>query len=310
MPKVQWVKWKDGGGPRVRGSVEYDSPTPYGIWTKILGVVARCEGNHDTVVMYDETGVTWGFMQWTFTSGRLQKLLQSFKAISLCRFDLDADDYDDPMHTLWDEVCINQDGSQVFAEYGFIVQNGRFVDITQPGKRVPLNPAVQSQKKRIADICMGRVQYQRIADQKRHAMGLAELFSNMAQGADVAIAQIAYAKQEFKQQMTYKRKPLDGSWLAVPTIGCLLQDAWDTPLAALFFNLWQNNPGAAYKLFLQAGKGIKNPDEFFSSAWFRANRSKFGNWGWGKTSNKQPRVIRIKDAMKEFYGIDLPYFKS
>ena len=60
-------------------------------------------------------------------------------------------------------------------------------------------------------------------------------------------------------------------------------------------------------------KDVKNTTDygnsFFDAAWKRTCKSKFGNWGFGRFENKSPRVIRIKKAIKEFYDIDLKYYK-
>ncbi len=296
--KAQWVKWKNHAGPRVRGSKKYAPEQPLGPWTKIMGVVARCEGNHDTVVMYDATGVTWGFMQWTFTSGRLQKLLQSLKSIPVYDFTGESDD-----KTLFDSVCCDASGKQIFSCFGFEIRGGKFFDLAL-GR--PLNPAKGADKKRIVSVCMGTIHNDTAARMKHHAMTLARLFSVLGQSEEVAAAQVQFAKQEFKRQLRFKRKPLG----RVKTMEALLDGTWDTPLPALFLNLWQNNPGAAYRLILRArGMKYSTPDELFNIVWRLTCRSKFGNWGYGKAANKTPRVTRIRKAIIEFYGITLPLLK-
>ncbi len=236
MARVQWVKWKNGGGPRVRGTVKYDPPQPYGPWTKILGVVARCEGNHDTVVSYDETGVTFGFGQWTFKSGRLQKLLESFKSISVYDF-LGKSEH----MTFFDKVCCDDSLAmcQKFEDFGFQIKEGKFVDLQ---RFVSLNMNNKAQQKRCVDICMGRVAHPgNFKKQRQHAMGLANLFAEMGTDFAMAEAQIQFAKYEFKRQMTYKRPPLAGMTISEFLLANTEQ-AWSTPLIALFLNLWQNAP--------------------------------------------------------------------
>lgn len=295
--RAKWVKYKSLGGPRVKGTSVYNPPQPWGPWTKIMGVVARCEGAHDTVVMYDETGVTFGFMQWTFKSGRLQQLLESLKSIPVYDFEHENSD-----HTLFDEVC--GAGGSALERYGFNILGGKFVEI---GRGV-LSVNNKAQQKRIVDVCMGRTRFKTFAQQKQAALELAEFFGEIGVEFGMAAAQIAFAKQEFKKQLEYKRPPLGGR-----SINGLLDGenpaTWETPLAALFFNLWQNNPGAAYRLFQNARKVTDGPEAYFEQAWKLANRSTFGNWGWAKPANKSPRVVRIKAAIKEFYGVDLTYYK-
>lgn len=292
MSKIQWVKWKDNYGARYLGENKYEPKPPHGLWTKIMGVVARCEGNHDTVISYDGTGVTWGFMQWTFTSGRLQKLLQSFKAIQVMDFTTG-----DVLDTnLFDSLHLNER----FRKYGFEIRSGAFWDL-EKGKA--LQP--YKNRSRIREICMGHAKYRLASYRKKHAISLAGEFAEVGKDFAVADAQIHYAKHEFKRGLHIKRPPLG----KVENIYNLLDEAWETPAPALFYNLWQNNPAHAYKLFLNVKKaGVKGAD-YFDLAWKKANKSKFGNWGWGKPGNKQPRVIRIKKAVKEFYGIDLSYYK-
>jgi hypothetical protein len=54
---------------------------------------------------------------------------------------------------------------------------------------------------------------------------------------------------------------------------------------------------------------------FFNLLWERVNKTKFANWGWNSKRYKanpkgvKPRVYRIKLGIKEFYGIDLPFYK-
>lgn len=302
--KARWVRYKKLGGPRVKGTLRYNPPQPFGPWTKIMGVVARCEGAHDTVVMYDETGVTFGFMQWTFKSGRLQKLLESFKSIDVYDFESDGDS------TLFDEVCCraSEHDIQWFDGFGFRITGGKFIDLSTGRKLVMTN---KTQRKRCIDICMGRVAHPgNLKKQKEFSLQLAEFFYKMGNEFGVADAQIHFAKQEFKKQLGYNRPPLGGksiNWL----LGGDVPEMWEGPLAATFFNCWQNHPAAAYRLFLKARKisGVDDPEAYFQQAWKMLNRSKFANWGFGKPTNKSPRVIRIKKAIKEFYGIDLKYYK-
>jgi len=312
MSKVQWVRYKKGGGPRVRGNKKYDPPEPYDAWTKVLGVVARCEGNHDTVVMYDETGVTWGFMQWTFTSGRLQKLLESFKSIPIIDFETESETHE----TLFDQVCCTyQSGKQYFNRFGFEIRGGKFYSIRD--HRL-LNPVNKNDKKRIRDICMGRIANPGdIKAQKQHALALANLFGTMGTKFGIAEAQIQFAIQEFKRQFKYKRAPLKGK-INPPTITALvngynfLEETETMPLAALFLNLWQNNPAAAYRLLLKARKQSDFPltGHIFARAWYLACVSNFGNWGYGKSGNKSPRVVRIQKAIREFYDLPLIIHKK
>jgi hypothetical protein len=300
MPKYVWTKWKNHQGFRYIGTLLYNPEQPLSVWEKIMGVVARCEGRHDTVVSYDATGITWGFMQWTFTSGRLQKLLESFKSIQSMDFVNENNTY----NNLFDDLfVINNGRDQVFESFGFKISGGKFVDCTS-GIDVILNPAIKKDKKRIDDICMGRVHTDNPNGQRLFALNLARLFGRVGTVYGVPEAQTQFAINEFKRSLRFSRRPLDGM-----TIGELLDGTWDTPLPAVFFNLWQNHPANTYRMFKSTYKYIDNnglsADEYFNIIWNKLNRSKFANWSYAKKGNKSPRIFRIKKAIKEFYDIDL-----
>lgn len=279
--KVDWVKYHDNYGPRCLGICKFNPPQPWGEWTKIMGVVARSEGCYDSEVGYDGTGCTTGFLQWSFTSGRLQRLLESFKSILV--------DKDDIHTNLYEDLKL----ADKFSKFGFAISNGKFYDIA---KKKILNPAFPSEKKRIVDICMSS---------KDSAIQLAILFGTIGQDPRVQRAQEQFGKAEFIHALDVVRNPL-GEY---KTIRNLLNDDWTTLCPAIFFNLWQNSPAATYKLFINARKeSDANGTSYQDIVWRMLNFSKFANWGWG-SGNKSPRITRIQSAIKEFYGIDLLFIK-
>jgi len=297
---MKWLTWKKHQGVREMGSNKYNPEPPWDMWVRIMGVVARCEGNHDTVVSYDGTGVTWGFLQWTFTSGRLQKLLYHMQKLDIYKdFAL--------WNTVFDYAFVlpytdEMHGRQIFQKFGFKVENGKFFDIYEnPPKH--LNPSIH--KKLIDDICMGRGKYYNpiFENSKKQAMALAKVFSDAGKIKDVADAQIAFAVKEFQGALRVRR---GGPLGKVGTIEKLLENTWETPLPAIFFNLWQNSPKYAYKLFLKEYKSTQCGEDYFMKVWNRLKRSKFGNWSYAKSKNTSPRIKRIRDALKEFYRVDLP----
>jgi len=290
---MTWVKWKDKQGVRLMGNNTFNPPQPWGPWTRIMGVVARCEGNHDTTISYDGTGITWGFMQWTFTSGRLQKLLQYFHSVDYMDFEAKKYDLD-----LFSKYFI-KDGKQIFEKYGFKIIDGKFYDLYS---NCVLDPSLMKDKRRIDDICMGRVEYKSFKDQQKHATNLADEFFEIGKEPEIAFAQIEYAKGEFKRSLDIVRSPL-GSY---KTFSNLLEGTWDTYIPAIFFNLWQNSPAAAYKLFISAKSASKDVESFKRIVWNKLRNSKFANWSYAKSENKSPRIVRISKAIKEFYDIDLP----
>ena len=329
MAKInpKWVKYRDMGGPRYLGQKEngkfvhvYNPSKPWGVWSQILGVVARCEGRFDTVVMYDETGVTAGTFQWTFKSGRLQKLLQFFKSIPYMDFEKDEE------QTLFDVVCEDAHGTQIFAKYGFTIQGGKFF----VGRK--LNASKASDRKIIIDTCMGRRKMHATQkEQRQFALRLCKEFAVLGQKMEVQAAMVEYAKLEFKKALDVKRKILNS---VGGTIRCLLPDAvWGTPIPAIFFNLWQNSPGGAYKMYKNAWKEAVNKDianpvqgggfhvselgaqDMLDIVWRRLCRSSYADWGFKSKQylesggKNPPRIKNIRPAIKEFYGVDLKYIK-
>jgi hypothetical protein len=318
------------GGPRYLGAKEngrfvhvYDPPQPWGIWSQILGVVARSEGRHDTVVMYDETGVTAGAFQWTFKSGRLQKLLEFFKTIPHYDFETGKDG------SLFNLHCVMEDGRQIFEPFGFKIENGRFV----AGGKV-LYAHKKPQQKAIVDICMGRRSLTN--GSKAHALALCREFVILGQQPDIQAAMIEYAKLEFKRSLDVKRPPLKSVGGTIRNL--LPEGVWGSPIPALFFNLNQNSPGGSFTLFKGAMKQAANKglvymtedsgyelnneyepdedvDELLDLIWRRVCRSKYADWGFGSKQyiesggKNPPRVKNIRPAIEEFYGIKLPYYK-
>jgi len=324
--QVRWVKYKKMGGPMYRGTSGngYNPITPSGIWTPILGVVSKCEGKHDTVVMYDETGVTFGFMQWTFRAGRLQKMLQFLKSVP-------SDE--DCSKSVFDVYCVSSLGSQIFESFGFKISGGNFV--LSDGRR--LNPAVKAERKKIIDQCMGR--HLSFKKSKVWAKNLCALFVELGKHSEVQLAAVEFAKLEFKKSLHYRRPPLKSVGGKIASLLPLDDDLlWRSPLPAIFFNLYQNAPMGAFKLFKGAWnealkKGIAlfvegavdggyylvdngSIDALIDIVWRRLNRTAYADWGFrsrqylSSGGKNPPRIMRIRPAINEFYGIKLPYYKG
>lgn len=277
------------------GTQKFKPTSPHDMWTKVLGVISTCEGNYDTVVSYDGTGVTWGFMQWTFTSGRLTQLLQYFKSVHSTKVAEGSPE----AYTLFDELFVDCEGKQVFEDFGFKIKEGKFVEI---GRGVILNPANDNDKRRIDDICMGRVKCSAFKDQKAFAMKLAQVFADAGKNSSAAAAQLEFAKLELQRSLPIKRVPLG----PVQTLANLLDKTWETYIPAVFFNLWQNSPAQAYKLVLAARAEAKgNVERYAELVWRKLKNSKFANWSYAKPENTSPRIKRVAMGLKEYYGITL-----
>lgn len=275
---MEWVKYKTRYGIRHHGDCRYSPSKPFSNAQKILGMIARCEGNYDTVVSFDGTGVTWGFIQWTFTSGRLQHLIKFIGA--------DGDKY-----------FKFGTGKSRFLDFDFDIVDGRFV---QAETGLVVVPNSQKERKLIDDICMGRTLYKSLDDRKIHASCLAEIFAEAGKDKAIQKKQEEFAWKEIDVAINVKRaKALPG----IGTIGALLNGELRSPLAGVFFNLWTNNPQAAYKLYMKSRHD--NVDEYFKAMWHNLKNSQFGNWSYAKPENKSPRIKRVISAVQEFYGLDL-----
>jgi len=328
--KIEWVKYKDGGGPRYLGRRDsgnfihvYDPPRPWGVWTQILGVISACEGRYDTVVMYDGTGITFGFMQWTFTSGRLQRLLEYFKTIPIV--DFDGNEW---ASSLFDDVCMKDEDTQVFQDFGFRIDSGKFMGLFG-NEWVVLDPDNRPQRNRINKICMGIGEQGSTKGVKSksqmHAMSLCRLFADIGQDIGVQTAQQEFAKSELKRSLDYSRPPLKD---VGGKIRCLIPDElWGGPVPAIFFNLYQNSPGGSFKYMkgvmnecykkglvsFSDGAGFysaRDSDGVLEVAWNRLCKCKFADWGYGSRqyieSGKKnlPRITRIRPAIIKWYDVD------
>jgi hypothetical protein len=112
-----------------------------------------------------------------------------------------------------------------------------------------------------------------------------------------------FAEEELKASLAPNRSIL-GSY---KNINQLLFGTWDTPAPALFFNLYQNNPKAAFSLFIRA-RNDKTQD-LFESAWSLLKQSTFGNWSYNsndyKKYKRKPRIERIKASIDRYYGTNM-----
>lgn len=276
---MKWVKYKKGlEGIRHHGHCRYEPSKPFTNAQKILGTIALCEGNHDTVVSYDGTGLTWGFMQWTFTSGRLARLIQYIGRNG-------------------DKYFKFNNGKSRFEDFDFDIIDGKFVHMDTG---VVIAPNSKNERKQIDDICMGRTLYDDLEDRKIHSGCLAEIFAEAGKDKTIQKDQENFAWREIDIAINVQRK---SALPGVGTIGALLNGELRSAIAGVFFNLWTNNPRAAYQLFL--GARHDNADQYFANVWDALRKSEFGNWSYAKPANKSPRIKRIAAALEEFYGLEL-----
>ena len=303
---VGWVTFGTHEGPLHRGQAKYNPSKPWGVWTPIVGVIARCEGNFDTVIGYDGTGITFGIGQWTMKTGRVQRFIEFLKSVP-------CED-----STLFDVFCVDLNGNQIFMDYGFKIEQGQMVDLSNMKR---LNPNVDYD--RIVNICEGA----NTRVPRKNYLDLVRLFVAMGSDSALQAAQENYFKIELKQALQPVRPALQG--FGTGTINDLLSGLWETPGPALFFNLWQNSPGGAFNLYKNAwttaGKqGLannttllkpENAPQVFEIIWKLLNQSSYADWGFQSKryiesgGKNPPRIMQIQPAISEFYGVQLPYIR-
>ena len=298
MLDIQWVNYKDMGGP-VLGNIKKDGKYLYEYkliegndeWGKIMGVIADCEGRYDTVVMYDGTGVTFGAFQWTLTSGRLQGFLTHLSNVK--RFD-------------W------------LHEFGMYICNGYLYSNSMTTGEEPVRLLPNKQKKDIVKLCLGHG--------RERAMNLCEKFAILGSSPVVHDMQNEYMSSELTKVLYAKRKPLQ---VVGGSIAHLLPyDVGDTPIHAIFFNLFQNLPGGAFRFFMDVMKtaldkglvrfsvdkgyhSVSSYDDLLMLLWEKLCKTSIANWGFGsrrylRNKNNLPRITRLGPAIKKYYAIDLP----
>jgi hypothetical protein len=288
MDNIIWSSYGKHKGPLYKGSLPFNPPKPYTEWQKILGVIADCEGKFDTICMHDGTGITAGFMQWTLTSGRLQKFFEHLRTISYPGRDLKST----KGVSIYDAACRDPYGYTYFNDFGFDIIKSDFIDLSD-GKIVNVNDPAEKEK--INSICLGTT--------NKHAEDLCRRMIEIMRTQGVEAAQVYFAEKELKQALAAKRSVL-GKY---STINNLLDKSWNSTAPALFFNLYQNNPKATFNLFIEARKDTTQ--ELFDSAWSLLKESTFGNWGYNskdyKKYQRKPRIERIKTSIDKYYGTNL-----
>lgn len=277
---ITWGSYGKYDGPIYRGEKSY-SPVNPSEWQKILVVIADCEGKFDTVVMHDGTGITAGFMQWTLTSGRLQKFLEFLK-IKMYPGKFPGEK---GYKSIFEVVCEDINGIGRFVPFGFDFKNGKMVDLK--GNAI-------EKKEQIIKICRG--------NSKEHAEGVLMVMVEVMSGWGVPEAQEEFAEKELSESSKLNRSVL-GKY---KTIDNILSGSWKTPAPALFYNLYQNNLKAAFSLYMKAKE---KEGDLFNAAWELLKESKFGNWSYNsvdyKKYKRKPRIERIKGSINKYYGTDL-----
>lgn len=287
---VKWAKFGNWSGPYIKGTVPYVLPANPTGFDIIVAAIAKPEGgDYDTFVAYDGTAVTYGLLQWTFTSGRLHKLL---------RVTEDADP------TLYEQLI----GGPLFEATGLEVTSSG--DLVRGGKII-------TDFFSLRDVCTPpNGQCPKVGKNWEKAKAIALLFSKLGENPIAQKVQIDFFREELKKEITFKRPMMGGSRIA----DYLYPDGWDNDpnmvnpsvaaARALFWGMWQNSPRKAEMLLDTAARGffipLENLDHLRRLAKLFANTS-FGRWGVGKakkaekpyTSRYQKVAEAINKAMQQ-----------
>jgi len=290
---VKWAKFGSWSGPYIKGTVPYVLPANPTGFDIIVAAIAKPEGgDYDTFVAYDGTAVTYGLLQWTFTSGRLHKLLYATMNA------MPAGSYFDLLgHPLQELTGLNVDSTNGVLYLG---DNKKVIDFFS-----------------LRDVCTPpNGQCPKVGKNWEKAKAIALLFSKLGENPIAQKVQIDFFREELRKEITFKRPMMGGA-----TIGTYLYpDGWDddtnmvnpsvAAARALFWGMWQNSPRKAEQLLDTAARGffipLENLDHLRRLAKLFANTS-FGRWGVGKakkaekpyTSRYQKVAEAINKAMQQ-----------
>lgn len=268
---IDWARYGSWSGPRARGTIRHAMVENPGQWDIVLYGIAVPEGGcYDTVTMYDGTGVTFGLMQWTLTSGRLQSFLawingqpETTKDVSriikstlrLAGCTLDA--------TIKGYVLVDNVTGKPMLKAAI---RDRF---TPPAGKVP-----------------------RTGDDWKTAKAIASGFKLLG-FAIPPLMQDTFAMKELASEARVGRPALRGR--SINEVFGLVPMDWDidcqsdelTPVLALFWSCWQNAPREAERVLCEVDRlhsPYKDPIGFTVNFCRAIARSQYGNWGQRKAA--------------------------
>lgn len=299
---VKWAQFGNYSGPYVKGTIPYVLPANPTGFDVIVAAIAKPEGgDYDTFVAYDGTAVTYGLLQWTFTSGRLQYLLKA----TANRMG------SEPYNQILGIELKRLTGLEVGLATGDLMLNGKRVtdffklrDVcTPPGGACPKSGPNWEKSKKIA-----------------------LLFSKLGEDPRAQSIQIEFFRGELMREITLKRPQMDNRTIA----SFLYPKGWDesgpviTPAAsveagasgktpdylcaarALFWGMWQNAPARAQFYLgktrgfdLTTQKGLEKLAKLFAY-------TTFARWGVEKAKQAekpyQSRYQKVASAINDAMG--------
>jgi hypothetical protein len=282
-------------GPQVRGICEYTPPGKPSDFDVIVAATARPEGGaYDTVVMYDGTAVTYGLLQWTFTSGRLHRLLK------VTANAMGSEPYGDRL------------GAKLLDLTGLMVDQATS-DLLLNGKRVTNFFSLR-------DVCTppgGAVP--RLGKNWELAKSIALLFSKLGEDPAAQQVQLSFFDGELRVESGLKRPKMGGRTIAQ----YLYLAGYDTPAGlvlyletiatrALFWGMWQNSPRKAEEYLDSVGQDVAKlmlPGSGYSQELLKRlarkfASSSFANWGVAKAkvNKRTSRYEKVARTINEVMG--------
>jgi hypothetical protein len=288
---TKWASYSGWSGVSIRGLNTYNKIPPATEWEVVMAAIAKPEGGaFDTVVSYDGTALTWGIAQWTFTSGRLQKLLA--KIVSYYGL---SSGFATQIAAALKPFGLNLD-----------VLHGRLLD-AKTDKEV----LDKAQLRNILTPPSGCVP--KTGPNWEKAKALALFFADLGMDPGAARIQWEFLKEELSREALLGRPKLGGKSIA-DFLYLAPNDGADTPSVcnqliaarALFWSMWQNSPRSAEDHMLRVWPHpvSVDPKELrrFSSIFAR---STFGNWGNAKAkqNGRESRYHKTATEINRVTGI-------
>lgn len=289
MADVRWAKYGSFSGPWVRGTKPYTPPSREEAtwWDVLCYAVASPEGGaYDTFVAYDGTAVTAGLFQWTFTSGRLQKMLVAAQRVAPKTFQ-------NTVGALFSSMGITFKNGVLFKDEKALTDKASLRDLfTPPGGQTPKSGSNWNK-----------------------ARAVAEAFNTFFRDPMLNPVQENFFLTELISESKLGRPKMGGRSIA----SILYPKGWDPDglpphnpqdaCRAMFWSFWQNAPRQA-ELYLGQVADVVSFDKDAHSFMIRLARkfahSTFGNWGLEKAAQnkRESRYSKIVKCVNALMGPD------
>ena len=292
--KISWCVRGSFRGARILGVNKY-KPLFVGNppeWELVLVAVAEPEGGaFDTFISYDGTAATWGIAQWTFTSGRLQKLLSYVR---------------EHCEDLW----LDSGVEELLDDLGLVLDPAGNLRDKDTNNRVIKKDTLRSIFTPPGGYVPKTRRYREVAE------NVALTLSKLGEHTGVGWVQVSFFIHELLREARYGRPCLHGKSIAeylyatnTPSYDYTapIVDPYLSVSRALFWSMWQNSPRKA-ELHLKAAWGCRpyNGPERLRSLERIFARSDFANWGVAKArrNDREARFTKTAKAINAVMGKD------